>query len=1461
MFISEMDAHGNCVRAEDSVDASKNGRRLSVSSNVSLPSTDEESYATARGSLRRQSSGSMGGSGLGISGYNNRRASAPRMGSSSTITAAAAAQGADNWPGGIMRQVDVRVESRELDQLDAELRRRSRYLPREGRWTVSGDHEAINELTTFLRNVTPPPSNLMSMPSPTTTTLSSVPSVRRRKSDTKTGAFMKVVRLFKRGSNKKVPSRPNSRSKKRPASPGPKRSHTGNSKKRPPRIKLPDTAVAGRTVDGHRHIAISIPIEHAHLGSESRYGYLSALGRTRSRSMSSVDTASPRVYDDINYNIRPLTAFVAEPHIGTQLGPLVEERESLSSRSWEKGSNGSGQGEAAIARKVRLASRNTFGTVHEEQSRPNTSSGILSQASPSRTSDESSGATPPRSSDEIRSRAYQQTLAALAGGAPPNIPSSGGVGQRPVSAHSFRSFAAFNPSKMYFPMRKSSLHPSGAAGETRRPRTMSNTTGGTNNSRDSSRDQTLQESIFSERSYLESIDTVSTGNLREEFHHSPVLLSEATFARRFEGTDVVEFEPRSSTDSQKRKSAENRQSGSSHLSASSREKKSGKTSRASASEKGKQRESYEGPVVVRPKLRHSGDWTDTSKQRETADERIVVRPETRHSSGSTASTSLMMIEKTGTVSAISTREPAAIGAPEPKHKAGGMQDQTPPTTASSERRSKFIEDLAEAPQVDTRNETIQVQEVQSTQQAWKDPRGKGKGQDIRDQEGNPPLIEVQQATPTEANVRQKLDANPSRRPGTSAEPRDEPELQATVEGGLTVPLERSRSREKGKAKGKQHEASPVQPVEEVKRPSTPDGQSTMAKNISPIPSPKERRERRKSILLSRKERVAELRAALEKPGSQPSDLVMQRRLSISSNSSSGSTARTAKMNKKRDSFPYAPMLLSPTVQRVGPKELSVTRVLTVADVQPSSPKEVELVRKVSIALSVSSPNTVATFVKTSPIPPYQSIGSVTPPDSPTNSLVLHSPSSQFSTVDGQGLPMRRGPSSPTKGRVTRRRSGRTSPSLPSGRRSPVVAEGENSPPRPKTAGKGALASKKPFFEGNTATPQSSLDRDDNIAGPSTAQGKSILKMSRSEIFDRYEALRERHTRDMERRIRRLERNGDYWLTSMVPILNDMSQALKVAVDGLEHLDRGKGKGIDQDRTITRYENGRQSRLAERSEDAEPASRRRRQRRETVPVCSEDSFDLDERIVQDNAIPSRRRSEFPAGRTRLYLHDDATLDPNQGHRRERSGTSEARSFSMNNIGRRRSPPMAASLIADPYQFSGSTTVVDMSTARGSSSARPFSKRASTSTNFREDLITEADRLARLERISEQIDAEIRRFPLAPVRDRANSGQQQQRRLNLSEDSEESLRTYQGTDADLSTMEEHWSRQRGGDGSGSRRAREGSFDTIEPLMRELQIAGSRVSMESPGSEDLGDNEVRKLKEKPGPRSVVGFGAFSM
>jgi len=90
-----------------------------------------------------------------------------------------------------------------------------------------------HELVDFLRNTTPPPHNRMSLLGGTHATHFSHRKKRR--------SFWPFWGCRRKKSERKMtpPSTP--------------------------LIRLPDTAIAGRTTGGHRHIAISIPIEHAHL--------------------------------------------------------------------------------------------------------------------------------------------------------------------------------------------------------------------------------------------------------------------------------------------------------------------------------------------------------------------------------------------------------------------------------------------------------------------------------------------------------------------------------------------------------------------------------------------------------------------------------------------------------------------------------------------------------------------------------------------------------------------------------------------------------------------------------------------------------------------------------------------------------------------------------------------------------------------------------------------------------------------------------------------------------------------------------------------------------------------------------------------------------------------------------------------------------------------------------------------
>lgn len=1577
MFMTELDAHGNSQRASNDYErTSISVRRVSTDSTPST--TSGEDYLTAANSLQRISSGGTS-SGLGISGIANandggRTASSNRvrMGSSSTITAAAEAQ--RHRDGGILRQTDVRrvvEESRDLAGLDAALRRRSmQRLPRDGRWAPGADREALSELAHFLRNVTPPPGNYMSLPSPTS--LSSMSSsIRRRNSGMKKkkrgGPLGVALGLFRRGSKRKKPTH----KKRSGAGSPPTRSPSVKKRKaRPPRIRLPDTAVAGTTVEGHRHIAISIPVEHAHLGPE---GYAFGADRRLSTSSNSSPLTPKIVYKDVN--VRPMSAFAAEPlHVGTQLAPLFEERESLSSRSWEKSSSSHGgvvgqEEAAAVARKVRLASRNTFGTVHEYQelSRPGTSAAML-PASPTgpvlRISDESSSGDPrtPRTSEERRASTRALALAALAGreGAESGGPAYTGTGSaaRPSSAYSFRSFTTPSPSsRVYFPTRKSSLHP-GAAVETRGrgARSRSNSDGAGRggswpgqqpHSRDSSRDQTLQESIFSERSFLESLDTVGTG----AGEPSEGVIVEAKPARRFEGRDVVvcQTPPRKSGDSKRTSDSSGLsaagEKGKQRVSVDSSKRMSG-SSALSAGEKFMQRMSADGkktsgtPSAAASEKRRSG---------QSAISAIVDSWEKRGSGGSIASA----VSKGRAQAPAPIVETTAVEKSASKTVADESKIIEAPPTPKSGRRSRFVENLTPPGSQGKDQEKEIVEAEEKLEEVLENTPSRTLNQDpdvpselkksLGSEEESRPRTPVQQTeTETKATKLEEADekaqpsvtsTTPVQQPGTEvpkveadgaqSQPSD-PMLQhqPTEKAWLTVPEirlpttpQRRRSRSN---KGKQKERSPTRatPEDSEKSPT------------SPIPSPKERRAKRQSTLLSRKMRLAEFRKALDQPGFQPSDLVLERRLSISSNSSGESTPRDSRKEAKRNTFPYPPNITAlapaPTRPRSIPTALSFTRVVTVADVRPSSPTlELDLARKGSITLSISSPAT--TILKASPIPPFRSLGSVTPPESPADGPPADDlPLSPFQFSPIESPPLRHKHSGSIKRTRSRgSRHGRPTPSP----RSPGLRE-RASPSRPRTAGKGVLPSKKEFFRPATAQPSLSTEESKDsaaaVAGPSATMSTSVLKMSRSQIFDRYEALREKQTHDMEKRIKRLERNGEYWLTSMVPLLSELSLTMGRLAEG-RMAERpksieGKGKGKETKRETTttttprrqHHGDGRHSRFGMRAENVESyrgtsKGTHLRGGANDSDSSSGDTLDRDEAIVLHPRWPYNRSKYNNGGRSeqlqrRLYLQDSPLLYPDLGYRVEnRSFTDDesGRPISLNPAGSPNSPrrphyrrsrtmtPLAFVPTShqlhqrqqqqrqeQQQQHSGSTTMVDSATApRANSFAATSSQRRyqapvkpqpqpASPAYLREDV-------ARLEKLNERVSAGIRNLssydheaasPPKSFAKRDREGQRGGRRgiggVLFSDDSS-SLRTYDDTDrSEAGTGERE-------DDRGYYSARSGSgMDTVEPLMRELQVSGSRVSLESLRSGDIGDDEVRKMKKGLGlARAVVGFGAFSM
>lgn len=67
-----------------------------------------------------------------------------------------------------------------------------------------------------------------------------------------------------------------------------------------------------------------------------------------------------------------------------------------------------------------------------------------------------------------------------------------------------------------------------------------------------------------------------------------------------------------------------------------------------------------------------------------------------------------------------------------------------------------------------------------------------------------------------------------------------------------------------------------------------------------------------------------------------------------------------------------------------------------------------------------------------------------------------------------------------------------------------------------------------------------------LASGGVTYEKGAVTQADKEVMRLYEAYREHRLRDMERRLRRLERNGDVWLQALVPVLNNMNKTMEAA---------------------------------------------------------------------------------------------------------------------------------------------------------------------------------------------------------------------------------------------------------------------------------------------------------------------------
>lgn len=87
-----------------------------------------------------------------------------------------------------------------------------------------------------------------------------------------------------------------------------------------------------------------------------------------------------------------------------------------------------------------------------------------------------------------------------------------------------------------------------------------------------------------------------------------------------------------------------------------------------------------------------------------------------------------------------------------------------------------------------------------------------------------------------------------------------------------------------------------------------------------------------------------------------------------------------------------------------------------------------------------------------------------------------------------------------------------------------------------------------------------------------------------QILRLYDSYHENRLRDVERRIRRLERNGDVWLRALVPVLDDMSRNIKT-IHPSSHANKdadGDGRGWASDDEISGASAERKARSAKRA---------------------------------------------------------------------------------------------------------------------------------------------------------------------------------------------------------------------------------------------------------------------------------------
>ncbi|RSL38697.1 hypothetical protein CEP53_014653 [Fusarium sp. AF-6] len=159
-------------------------------------------------------------------------------------------------------------------------------------------------------------------------------------------------------------------------------------------------------------------------------------------------------------------------------------------------------------------------------------------------------------------------------------------------------------------------------------------------------------------------------------------------------------------------------------------------------------------------------------------------------------------------------------------------------------------------------------------------------------------------------------------------------------------------------------------------------------------------------------------------------------------------------------------------------------------------------------------------------------------------------------------------------------------------------EGSSNPTPPQSA-HGSPAHKKPVYdrtslsrrrEWNAAREQERKSKEARAMSPRSKARKLVMSKEETEetkiptmekeVLRRYEAYREYRIREMERRVRRLERNGDVWLRALVPVLDNLNRTL-ANVHEDQHPRRAQGWVSDEELPRQRSPQGRPSRQTSR----------------------------------------------------------------------------------------------------------------------------------------------------------------------------------------------------------------------------------------------------------------------------------------